>query len=98
MTARVQKMNRALRAIMTTMLGRKCIGGKHAPEEKLLKAKTKWLQREELKEFKEEYWQMLNSRMILRAKKKTGKGSGWHISLNPRKLREIYEMTGEKNG
>jgi len=36
-----------------------------------------------------------NAKIILRVKKKTGKGSNWHISLNPRKLKELYGIIEE---
>ena len=93
-------MNRALKALLTTMLNKKYIGGRHTPEEKLVNSKTKWLQREELVEFGMEYRQALNEWLIIRLLKRTGKGSDWHVSLNPRKLKEIYEKNpiGGNNG
>ena len=39
-----------------------------------------------------EYRDAINNHLILKIKKRTGKGSDWHISLNPRKLKELYEM------
>ena len=87
-------MNGTLKAMITFMLSKKYIGGKHFPEEKLIKSRTKWLQKEKLKEFNQEYKELLNNVIILRKKKRTGKGSDWHISLNPRKLKEAYEMSG----
>lgn len=87
-------MNSALKAIISLMLNKKIIGGKHMPEEKMIGFKTKWLQKEEYKEFEQEYRAAINNQLILKIMKKTGKGSDWHISLNPRKLKEIYEMIG----
>lgn len=89
-------MNRALKALLTTMLNKKYIGGRHTPEEKLVNSKTKWLQREELVEFGMEYRQALNEWLIIRLLKRTGKGSDWHVSLNPRKLKEIYEKSNRR--
>lgn len=83
-------MNKAIKALITTMLNKRIIGGKHAPEEYLLK--TRWLRKEEIKEFEKEYRQLINNQSILKIKKKTGKGSDWHISLNPRNLKELYEL------
>lgn len=85
-------MNSALKAIITLMLNKKKIGGNHTHEGKLIRSKTKWLQKEECNEFDKEYRNITNSQLILRIKKRTGKGSDWHISLNPRKLKELYEM------
>ena len=43
-------------------------------------------------EFEKEYRDTINNQLILKIKKRTGKGSDWHVSLNPRKLKELYEM------
>ena len=88
----VKTMNEALKAILQTMLSKRYIGGKHFPEEKLIKSKTKWLDADKVREFEKEYKQILNEGIILRLKKMTGKGSDWHISLNPRTLKELHEM------
>jgi len=85
-------MNPALKAIITIMLSKKIIGSKHTPEDKLIKSKTQWLSKEEYNEFDKEYRKAINEQLILKIKKRTGKGSDWHISLNPRKLKELYEM------
>ena len=37
-------MNGALKAILQTMLSKRCIGGKHTPGEKLINSKIKWLE------------------------------------------------------
>lgn len=83
-------MNGALKSVIIFMLNKKYIGGKHTPEDKLILSKTKWLQKYERREFEKEYQKLVNSGFILKTKKKTGKGSGWHISLNPRNLKELY--------
>lgn len=85
-------MNSALKAIITSMLNRRYIGKKHTAEDKLIKSKTKWLQKEDYRDFEEEYKELINNNSILRIKKRTGKGSDWHISLNPRKLKRLYQL------
>ena len=85
-------MNASLKAILVQLLNKKYIGGKHTPEDKLVKSKIKWIDKNERKQFEREYKSMINGEYILRLKKRTGKGSDWHISINPRRLREIYEM------
>jgi len=85
-------MNNSLKAILIYLLNKKYIGGRHTPENRLIKSKTKWIDKEEEGRFDKEYKKMINQGIILRQKKKTGKGSDWHISLNPRKLKEVYEM------
>jgi hypothetical protein len=82
-------MNPALRAILVFLLNRRYIGGKHTPEKILIKRKTQWVK--EKNEFKKEYKQIINEGFVLRCRKRTGKGSDWHISLNPRKLQGLIE-------
>jgi len=84
-------MNGGLRAIILFLLNKRYIGGKHFPEEKLVVSRTRYLNSEEQKEFEQEYKSFVNELFLLRLKKRTGKGSDWHISLNPRKLKELYE-------
>jgi len=85
-------MNGALKAIITFMLSKKYIGGRHTLEEKLVNSKTKWMQKGDYRNFEKEYRELINNQSILRKKKRTGKGSDWHISLNPRRLKELNEM------
>ncbi|MBU0459648.1 MAG: hypothetical protein KJ597_06680 [Nanoarchaeota archaeon] len=73
------------------MLSKRYIGGKHTPEDKLIKSKTKWLESGEKREFEKEYKQLVNERILIREKKRTKKGLDWHIYLNPRMLKEMYE-------
>jgi hypothetical protein len=84
-------MNKALRAIINHMLNNRIIGEKHIPEKRIIKSRTKWLNKEERKEFKTEYEALIKNNIIFRTKKRTGKDYDWHISLNPRKLQEIED-------
>jgi hypothetical protein len=92
-------MNNALRAILISLLSKKIIGGCHTPETKFIASKTKWLDKKEIREFEKEYKDIINNQIILRLKKRTKKSSDWHISLNPKRLKEIYGMLnlGELN-
>ena len=91
-------MEQASKAILIFLLNKRYIGGKHFPEDKLIVSRTKWLDKLQKKTFEEEYRNLLNNQFIIKLKKRTGKGSEWHISLNPRKLGEIYELiNNEKN-
>ncbi len=85
-------MNKVLEAVLAYLINRRYIGGKHIPEKELIKSKTKWVDKKEKKDFEKEYKKMVNEGFILRIKKRTGKGSDWHICLNPRKLKELNEM------
>ena len=85
-------MNKALRAILISMLSKRIIGGCHTPESKLITSKIKWLNKEETRQFEEEYKEIINNQIIIRLKKRTKKSSDWHISINPRKIKELNEI------
>lgn len=89
-------MNKILRAVFIFLLNKRYIGGKHTPEDKVVKSKTKWADKKDLIGFDKEYKKAINEQFILKIKKRTGKGSGWHISLNPRKLKELYKLVEER--
>ena len=72
-------------------------GGKHIPVDFVMKGipeyyrntnKGKKLIEKTLKE-------LINKELVIVLFKKTGKGSSSHISLNPRKVKEIMEILGE---
>jgi hypothetical protein len=89
-------MEKSTEAILLFLLNRHYIGAKHFPERKLVISRTKWLNNVDKKAFDKEYLSMLKADYFIRLKKKTGKGTEWHISLNPEKLKEIFDMV-EKN-
>jgi hypothetical protein len=92
-------MNKALKALLATLLGKHCIRGKHTPEEKIILSKIKSLDKHERKQFAKEYKQAVNNHFIIRVKKRTAKSYDWHITLNPRKLKEIHTIVrGEHHG
>ena len=74
-------MEAATEAILQFLVNKRYIGRRHFPEKKLISSRTKWLSKEERRAFEKEYKKLL-----------TGKGTEWHIALNPRKIREIYEV------
>ena len=76
-------MHPALKDLLITMINRRFIGGKHFPEDKLLHNKIKWIENDDRHQFEVEYNQLVNQGIIIRQKKRTGKGSSWHIWLNP---------------
>lgn len=84
-------MNKALKVIIMFLINKHYIGGKHFPEHKLIVSKTKYLRPNELKQFKLEYKHFRNEFLIC-LKKRTGKNDSIHISLNPRKLKNIFEL------
>jgi len=88
----VTGMNKVLMAILVFLLNKRYIGSRHTPEKALIKSKTKWIDTKTKKDFNKEYKNMINEGFILRMKKRTGKGSDWHICLNPRKLKELIEV------
>jgi len=82
-------MNIALKSLLIKLFNKKYIGGRHTQEHKLIIIKTKWLTKYEKRNFEKEYKLMVNQEFILKIKKKTHKGIDWHISLNPKKLKEL---------
>jgi hypothetical protein len=85
-------VNGALRAIILHMLNKRYIGNKHLPEDLIVKRKIKWLSNKDVSEFESEYKKMINEGFIIKLKKRSGKGSDWHLSLNPRKLDELKTL------
>lgn len=82
----------ALKDLVTVLLRKRVFGGKHTPEKKLIKLQTRQLNKQQKKDFDKEYLNLIKDEFILRSKKRTGKGSDWHIRLNPRKIKEINEF------
>ncbi len=80
-----------INALIFTLMNKRIIGAKHTNEKNIILSKTKWASREEIKIFKNEYKKLIDERFVIRIKKRTGKGSDWHISLNPHKIGEINE-------
>ena len=85
-------MNKAIKALLTTLLNQRKIGGNHIPEELIIGSKTRWLNKEEKRDFKKEYKELINNQTILKVKKRTGKGFDWHISLNPQSVEEALRI------
>ncbi|MFH0874427.1 MAG: hypothetical protein V1859_00685 [archaeon] len=82
-------MNNHLRSIILTMLNKHIIGGKHIPENIIIKSKTKWMNSSERNIFQKEFDDLIKQEFFIRLKKRSGKGSDWHISLNPGRLNEL---------
>lgn len=78
------------------MLAKHAWGGKHTPEEQLVSPRIKHISKQERKAFLKEYLQFRNEYCIV-LKKRTGKGSEWHVSLDPRKMKEIEEAINDGN-
>lgn len=90
-------MNDSLRKILNILWARKCVGGKHAPEDRIIVPKIKWMNKNEQKQFMKEYQYFVDNAFVLRFKKRTGKGTDWHISLNPEKIDELLSSLGIEN-
>jgi len=73
------------------MLNKRYIGGRHTPEDKIIQQKTRYLSKDDKKTFVQEYKRLVHEQYLLRAKKRTKRDYDWHISLNPQKLKQIYE-------
>ncbi len=85
---------RAKKFILRELIKRRKIGGSHTPLDNV----TQHLSDEFLKEKRTQkiinsaLKELVNDGMVTVLKKKTGKGSDLHISVNPRKLKEIAEL------
>jgi hypothetical protein len=85
-------MNEKLKKMIGYMLRHHIIGAKHLPEDILIKHAIQYLDKSSQKEFYSEYHELLNQEYIIKLKKQTGKGSDWHISLNPEMIEKIDEL------
>jgi hypothetical protein len=85
-------MNNLLLDLLDRMLKRRIIGAKHIPENLMIKPKLKLIDNHSRKEFYHEYNTLIKQNYFIRLKKRTGKGSEYHISLNPEMIEEISEL------
>ena len=83
-------MNKALESVLLFLINKRYIGKRHFPEDKLIKSRIKWINKQETKEFYKEYKRI--KPFLIRLKKRTGKSTDWHISINPKCLAEIEEL------
>jgi hypothetical protein len=88
----VVKINTSLRALLISLISKRDIGQKHTPEKALIKHKKKWVSKQEKKEFFKEYTDMAREGFLIRTKKRTGKSSDWHVSINPKKVNELKDL------
>lgn len=77
-------MNEGCKEVLRRLIQRRCWGAKHLPEHRTIQ----WVKtRKDRKEFVKDYKKLIRDELILRQKKT----QEWHISLNPRKKKEIHE-------
>ena len=79
------------------MLRHGIIGSKHAPERLMFRFALKHFGRDVQKTFYADYTVLLNKDYFVKLKKRTGKGTEYHISLNPEMIEELKELIGEEN-
>lgn len=77
-------------AMLRWMLVQGIIGGKHTPEGRVMK-RIAHLPRDEQNEIKKEWEHCIKQLQWVFRMKKTGE---WHVSLNPKVLAEIKQLTG----
>ncbi len=85
-------MDENLKKFLKILLKKRYIGGKHTPESRFIKVIMQNARPESCRSFDKEYGQIINEGFVFRLKKRTGKGSDWHVSLNPEKLGELSEL------
>ena len=84
------KLSKQIKKVLETLLNKKIIGGKHTEEKNIFK-RLKHLSKEENKIALKEWLWCVKEELILQ-KKSTGQ---IHVSLNPRKMKEILELIDE---
>jgi len=89
-------MQSNLKELIHDLLTRNIVGAKHIPEDRIIIPRIKRLPRQEQRQFYEEYEMLVRRDLLIRLKKKTGKGDDWHISINPEHIGEAYELIEEK--
>jgi hypothetical protein len=90
-------MNTVLKNTIRWMFQKNIIGHKHFPEKLMIKSKVSRLPKIIQKEFYEEYESLMTRGFFIKLKKRTGKGSEWHISINPETANELKELMGEQD-
>jgi hypothetical protein len=88
-------MDGGIKRLLEVMIGRHYIGGKHFPEKRLLRMASYHI--DDKRQFESQYRRLLNDWIIIRAMKRTGKQYDCHISINPRRIKEVKEIIGGKN-
>lgn len=79
--------------ILEFLLKKGCIGGAHTPLDRV-KSCIELHSKQDKKEFEQALDELVKDSWVIPASKRTGKGSGIHLSLNPRALSEISEYLG----
>jgi len=90
-------MNDRLKRLIQILRNKNIIGHKHIPEQLVIKQLLKNYNNSVRKQFFSEYKEFVKKEYVLRLKKRTGKGTEWHISLNPEKAKELNEIRGEED-
>jgi len=88
-------MDDSLKKILLWMLHRHIVGHKHFPEKLAISPRLKHLPKYLHQSFYKEYEELIVQGYFIRLKKRTGKGSGWHISINPETIEEIKILIGD---
>ena len=85
------KLCKSAEAVLAYLYNKR-IFNRHKPEDKVLRFKARWNDKAEQNEFEKDYKMLVNEGIILRERKRTGKGSDWHIRINPKKAAEVQEL------
>ena len=87
-------------AILKELIRKQKFGGAHTPLENITRnAPGNFLQNKEgQKRIHKAVKELVNDGWAIVLKKRTGKGSDLHISINPRMIREISEYLSSRSG
>tara|TARA_Y100000310_G_scaffold316095_1_gene367445 strand:- start:1804 stop:2046 length:243 start_codon:yes stop_codon:yes gene_type:complete len=80
--------------MLRRLFSHKCVGKKHLPE-RICLGWIKNVTSEKLRIVRKEWQDLKNMGWILMSKKRTGKSSSIHISINPRHLKDIARVIQE---
>lgn len=82
-----------LKSVIRFLLTHKCVGGVHTPESFLFKRFKNVHDKQIRKKIAVQWFELEREGFIIRMKKRTRKGSDYHISLNPSFVPLLREMS-----
>lgn len=88
--SRMDQVSTGCRIMLTKMLNKHIIGGKHTPERLVIK-KIKHFPKEEYKTALQDWAECIKDGLVLIKQKPNER----HVSLNPHRIEEIKKLTGE---
>lgn len=92
-----ERISHEIKNALTILFNKKYIGNAHVPEEFIMKRLKNVHDKKLRRQIADEWKWLENEGYITRMKKRTSKGTDFHVSLNPKKIFEVKEMIGGTN-